>query len=75
MTADELIHQVKREQAAIRRVLVTGDGKLLLSHLERRFERVELVGKTVTETYQNLGRLDVVRLLQRERDALGKAAP
>jgi hypothetical protein len=67
MEAKKVIeHNIKR-RAAFKKMFSTATGQEVLTELEKEFDGDDITGKTVEETYFNLGARHVVRLLKRLR--------
>ena len=66
---NEVLDNLKQKAAAVKHVLDTHAGKELLQIMHEEFDRPDLRGATVEDTYYNLGRRDALIYLEQLRDA------
>ena len=69
---EELRAKIRIKGAAVRRLLDTPDGALVLDLLEAEFVNRPLLGKSPDETAFNVGRHDVVLYLKQLRESSQK---
>jgi hypothetical protein len=64
-----VLDNLKRKSEIVRECLRAPGGKALLKVMHEEFDRPDLRGATVEETYYNLGRRDALIYLEQLRDA------
>lgn len=68
MTREKAEQELMKKASAVKRLLASPDGAMVMDTLSRAFYEGNLVGSTVEETYRNLGAREVVVLLRKLRD-------
>jgi hypothetical protein len=63
-TAQEVIEERKLQRKGLSQLLATPAGTQLLTELENEFDPDDITGKTVEETYFNLGARHLLRTLK-----------